>query len=268
MEYGAPLIHCFYNINHSDKLYSKLHATQKQSLAWVLNTTTINFKVNEGILGVLPIFERFSHLRTMFQHHIESLHPQNPLAIFLNSSIVWQSHVLLQHLRHDSEFSEFRQTSQDQSSDSLRNYLLSRRMNYLSRQKGILINYISLNARNQSLVDRIITSPTIFQREFISWRLGKLFMRNKCICGEGWHRGHINHLPDISWRISPKLFRLWTEEKKTMSENYTIIDFLLNHQEWDICHMVLKDYRQSFEMMKENNKRKEDESEGMISIII
>jgi len=68
-------------------------------------------------------------------------------------------------------------------------------------------------------------------------------MRNKCICGGQWNRKHLSHLPDILQRLSPKLRRLWTSEHQKMSTNYSIIDFLLNHQEWELTHSILNHYR-------------------------
>jgi len=243
MEYGAPLMHCFRQITGGIKLYVDLHEAQKSALAWVLNTSIVHYKVNQGILGVLPVDERFSHLRTMFQEHIRSLHQSNPLKVLLESQQNWKPNVLLRHLLGDSRYQQYLAEVYEPSPNALQAFLLSLRRDYIYQKGDILVNYVLPSARNRSLVDKVLYAPAKCQKEFISWRCGRLFMRNKCICGGQWNRKHLSHLPDILQRLSPKLRRLWTIEHQKMSTNYSIIDFLLNHQEWELTHSILNHYR-------------------------
>ena len=69
MEYGAPLINSFHKSVSTRDFYSSLQEAQKKTLAWVLSCSPVNYKVNEGILGILPVSERFCHLRTLFELH-------------------------------------------------------------------------------------------------------------------------------------------------------------------------------------------------------
>ena len=101
MEYGAPLIDSFHKADGSKQFYSHLQEAQKKALAWVLNCSPVNYKVNEGILGILPVSERYRHLRTLFQLHRLSLTSDNPLHVLLISSNRWNAQVMLMHLRSD-----------------------------------------------------------------------------------------------------------------------------------------------------------------------
>ena len=202
--------------------------------------------------------ERFSHLRTMFQAHIRSLHQSNPLKVLLESQQNWKSNVLLRHLLGDSRYQQYLADVYEPSPNALRAFLLSLRRDYIYKKGDILVNYVLPSARNRSLVDKVLYAPAKWQKEFISWRLGRLFMRNKCVCGGQWNRKHLSHLPDILQRLSPKLRRLWTDEHQKMSTNYSIIDFLLNHQEWELTHLILSQYRSILQDKPTSSVRNQD----------
>jgi len=252
MEYGAPLIDSFHKAVSSHDFYNSLYDAQKKSLAWVLGCSTTNYKVNEGILGVLPISKRFSHLRTLFELHRLSLTPNNPLHILLTSNDKWSTKIMLTHLRSNALYNKFIETENNDSKyrlQRLRAFLISERRQYINKNAGILVNYISPESRSSpSLVDKVISAPVLFQKTFISWRQGKMFYRSKCICGQSWTRGHISHLPTILERLSSKLQRDWNVKMLEQSKNFTVIDFLLNEGEWDLCYSILSFWRKSLEI--------------------
>src|SRR5437762_11551863 len=109
---------------------------------------------------------------------------------------------------------------------------------------GVLINYISPESRSSpTLVHKVLSAPFLFQKTFISWRQGKMFYRSKCTCGQSWTRGHISHLPTILDRLSSKLKRDWNVKMSEQNKNFTVIDFLLNEGEWDLCYSILSFWR-------------------------
>jgi len=117
-------------------------------------------------------------------------------------------------------------------------FLLSRRVGILSQSKSILVNYIHLTARSASLIDKVLLSPLPFQRTFLSWRRGSLFLNSICICKERWHRKHISCLP-IPQLISK--YRIdFDKVKGQHTKNFCEVDYLLNIQEWNYAWNALQ----------------------------
>jgi len=46
------------------------------------------------------------------------------------------------------------------------------------------------------------------------------------------------------------LRRDWHVKMSEQSKNFSVIDFLLNEREWDLCHSILTLWRQSLDMSK------------------
>ena len=150
-----------------------------------------------GILGASTTEERFSHLRCSFQLHLDYSSSMNPIRNLISSST---SRQFLYLLRSNSLYDQFNSsddlsTNYQQLKKLMSNFLLSRRSGILSQSKSILVQYIPLTARSNSLIDKVLLSPIQFQRTFLSWRRGSLFLNSICICKERCHRKHISCLP-------------------------------------------------------------------------
>src|SRR5579859_2282072 len=78
--------------------YKSLDLVEKESIAWVLRVQSGIHNTNRCVLGALPVDERFSHLRTMFEEHLRTLNSDNPLRKLLNSGGIFNSNELLFHL--------------------------------------------------------------------------------------------------------------------------------------------------------------------------
>jgi hypothetical protein len=248
LEYGAPLIHAFY---HDRGKYDQLQKLQNESFAWIFNTNLRQFKVLEGILGMLSIKERFTQLRCSFQLHLSFSTATNPIRPLIESSSS------LRCLRNDRLFTEFLSTpelptTQQGMRDSLFQFLLSRRSGIISRSTSILVNYISPQSRTTALVDKTLSAPTQYQRLLLSWRRGTLFLRRQCICGVSWNRGHIKCLPKVD--LSGELSELYNEMRQEHSKNFCEVDFLLNVGEWKMAQEVLKVWEQVFEVKEDSRQ--------------
>src|SRR5579859_17280 len=103
MEYGAPLIHCFKVSSKQRDFYKSLDVVEKESIAWVLRAQSGIHNTNRCVFGALPVDERFSHLRTMFEEHIRTLNSDNPLHKLLNSGWRFNSNELLFHLSKETK---------------------------------------------------------------------------------------------------------------------------------------------------------------------
>ena len=89
MEYGAPLIKAFMDKHSNDTLLKNLQTLQNRALSWVLCAPDDSRMLNlhEGILGCLPVKERFTHLRCRFQFHLDQSFPDNPLRRILSNRL-------------------------------------------------------------------------------------------------------------------------------------------------------------------------------------
>jgi hypothetical protein len=129
-------------------------------------------------------------------------------------------------------------------------FLLSRRWGIVEKSSSVMVRYVPKSARTNALVDKTLMAPPRYQRMFLSWRQGTLFLQVPCICGERWHRGHISCLPKIvlSDEHNVKYMLSRAEELKNLCE----IDFLLNIQEWDLAYENLEIWSKKLGSMKSN----------------
>jgi Reverse transcriptase (RNA-dependent DNA polymerase) len=152
MEYGAPLVKAFSDMRQKPKFFEPLQSLQNRAFAWILDATDKHYRVNQGIVGALPIYERFSHLRSRFQFHLDYSDPENPLRRILDDKSIFFTH-LASYLRKDSLYNTFKQTDQYSQievpdkkslSQSLSKFLLSSRVSYIENQATILLKYLTL----------------------------------------------------------------------------------------------------------------------------
>jgi hypothetical protein len=229
LEYGAPL-----TFEYSDsKLFNALQDVQNAAFAWIFSTDVKRVKVLQGILGALPIELRFSHLRCSFQLHIDHSDKDNPLRKLIRASTV---NDYIYRLRSDRLYNDFLSLPKLPPDyrllkSKMSDFLLSRRSGFLSTSKSVLVNYIPLTARTDSLIDKTFNAPIQFQRRFLTWRRGTMFFGMKCICGQPWTRQHIPCLSPIV--LTPKLDSKFNECHTKFSKNFSRLDFLLNVQAWD-----------------------------------
>ena len=141
MEYGAPLIHCFKVSAKQSNFYMSMDFVEKESIAWVLSSQTRIHNMNRSVLGALPVDERFSHLRTMFEEHLSTLNSDNPLRKLLDSGIKFTSKELLFHLSKDKRYQGYLRVVDEPSPAALRSYLLRLRQEFIYRKGGILVSY-------------------------------------------------------------------------------------------------------------------------------
>jgi hypothetical protein len=124
-------------------------------------------------------------------------------------------------------------------------FLRSQRSRIILQSKSILVNYISKDARTDGLIDRVFTAPIQYQRLFLSWRRGTLFLNKKCICGERWHRGHISCLTKVTLTFKHRMEFIKYQEKH--SKNFCELDYLLNIQRWNFAFDVIKSWQKDLD---------------------
>lgn len=240
LEYGAPLTFGFKQFIQSKTLLDSLQKLQDEIVCWIFNAGIKKIKALNGILGILTVDHRFSHLRCRFQLHLHQSAIVNPIRSLISLSNSCQ---YLSSLRTNTLFDEFMRSpllpsTHHELKKSLSDFLLSRRSAILSQSSSVLVNYIPFTARSLSLIDKVLFSPIQFQRMFLSWRRGSLFLNSICLCKQRWHRGHINCLPPITL---PTRFEIsFKEVKCNFTKNFCEIDFLLNKQEWDLVWNILQ----------------------------
>lgn len=245
LEYGAPLIYAFKNYTKFKDLLIPIENLRTEAIAWIFNANIRKAKILNGILGTLSVEQRFSHLRCSFQLHPECSAQSNPVHRLISTSKTDQ---YLFTLLTDKLYGQFKAQSDLPSSylelkQYMSQFLLSRRSGIISQSKSVLINYIPKTARTDGLVDRVLTAPIQYQRTFLSWRRGSLFLNSKCICQERWHRGHIPCLPNP--RLTFKHQIEYLKCKAEMSKNFCKLDYLLNVQEWDLAFEVIKSWQKA-----------------------
>ena len=249
MEYGAPLVKAFVD-KHSDlSLLNELQITQNRALAWILCATDVTkHNTHQGILGVLHVNDRFTHLRCRFQLHLDQSFHHNPLRQILRNplmtigKLIGQLHrdTLYDGFKRSSEYMEVKQHYKDLDSELLYQYLLSLRTSHLHNLKlgRSLLQCISARSRTERLTDKVLYAPPTFQREFVAWRRGTLFWNQRCICGNlRWNRGHVEHMPYVG--LPRKLRRAFDDEKLLRPDHFNVIDFLLNEGKWELAHNIL-----------------------------
>ena len=143
--------------------------------------------------------------------------PLFPFQIHLNI------YLLYEQIRFSMNLCDLLPSTHHELKKSLSDFLLSRRSAILSQSFSVLVNYIPFTARSLSLIDKVLFSPIQFQRMFLSWRRGSLFLNSICLCKQRWHRGHINCLPPITL---PTRFEIsFKEVKCNFTKNFCEIDF-------------------------------------------
>jgi len=237
LEYGAPLIQSFLR---TKKNYDSIQQLQNNAVAWIFNSSAGHIKVLEGILGVLSVGQRFSHLRCSFQLHLENTTEDNPVRSLIRSS---QN---LSCLRNDKLYTEFQSSSDLPSSypelkQAMSMFLLTRRTLIISQMKSNLVHYIAKTSRTSGLVDKVLTSPVRYQRMLLAWRRGILFLLHKCVCGNPWNRGHIPCLSKVTLSIEHNME--FEKCRGEYSKNFCEVDYLLNVGEWDLVFKILKGWQ-------------------------
>jgi hypothetical protein len=160
----------------------------------------------------------------------------NPLRRLITSSIE------LSPLRRNKLYDQFLEISElptDHKAlqQKMSEFLRSQRSKVVIGSSSILVRYIPLSARTIGLVDKALTAPLQYQRLFLLWRHGGLFLLNVCVCGERWHRGHIPCLPVIE--LFKEQEEEFVKEKETYGKNFCKLDYLLNHCEWKMAFEVI-----------------------------
>ena len=115
----------------------------------------------------------------------------------------------------------------------------------------MLVNYIVSGSRTERLVDRTLLSPIQYQRTFLAWRRGSLFLNQTCVCGERWHRGHISCLPKVT--LSDGMQDDFGRCKEKQSKNFCELDYLLNVQEWSLAFEWIQLWKKTLEAPKQSS---------------
>jgi len=236
LEYGAPLTVSF----ESKDILRPIQKLQDEAIAWIFNTNVNKVKVLYGILGALSVEDRFSHLRCGFQLHLDHSFLSNPIRT-------------LSIFQVDKLYQQFVGTvpgvlSYSQLKLAMTDFLLSRRSGILGRSKSVLVKYITSDSRTEGLLDRVLLSPIQYQRMFLSWRRGSLFLNQTCVCKERWHRGHIPCLPKGT--LSVELQEDFVRCKENQSKNFCEVDFLLNVQEWSVAFEWMQLWKRTLDSAK------------------
>jgi hypothetical protein len=247
MEYGAPLLLAYGDFRncHSD-IYQPLQFIQDQALAWIFSTDSKHYRIYRDILGILPISDRFMHLRCRYQFHLENSFEQNPLRPILVDVLdilgkfvsQFRSYPLYDQFKRSDFYLNDKLRTRQSISKSLFDYLLSLRLHYIQCQSKLL-SYITPQARTKNLNDKVFKAPSSFQIDFIAWRRGARFLSFICVCGKRWNRGHIRCLPII---LSLNLEMDFQKEKREIGPDFERLDFLLNHEQWDLAHSIIEDW--------------------------
>jgi hypothetical protein len=247
LEYGAPLIYAFKEYTKTNHLLTPIQKIQDEAIAWVFNANVNKIRVLEGIVGALTVERRFSHLRCSFQLHLDHTTECNPIRTLISLS---NSSQYIFTLRTDKLYEQFKSNSVLSSThfelkNGMSDFLRSQRSRIILQSKSILVNYISKDARTDGLIDRVFTAPIQYQRLFLSWRRGTLFLNKKCICGERWHRGHISCLTKVTLTFKHRMEFIKYQEKH--SKNFCELDYLLNIQRWNFAFDVIKSWQKDLD---------------------
>jgi hypothetical protein len=193
-----------------------------------------------GILGELPVTERFTHLHARFQLHLEQSNSDNPLRSLVQGARLGE---FLTCLRSDELYSQFTREANldpypmDQKAVLYR-FLLQRWMAIVMGSGSTLVSYIPQSARPEGLLDKVFMAPAPRQRGFALWRRGALFLNLRCQCGGAWNRAHMRCMEQLD--LQSKLERKFEEVRADMPENFCRLGFLLNEQEWGDAIQIIE----------------------------
>jgi Reverse transcriptase (RNA-dependent DNA polymerase) len=246
MEYGAPLLKAYADARSDPTMLRPFQKIQDEAFAWTLSSSATRSRLNEGILGALPVDLRFAHLRCRFQFHLDQSSAENPLRrILLDGPGILDKFIV--HFKKDALYDGFkrsrhrldlRETHKGALSDALASYLSSLRREYIHglAKDRRLLEYIT--HRTDGLVDRVLVAPPTYQRDFLAWRRGVSFLNRKCTCGELWTRGHLNCLP-MDVKVPAKLREDFGVERRNRGGSYELLDHLLNMGKWNLAHEII-----------------------------
>lgn len=243
MEYGAPLLKAYADARSDPTVLRPLQRIQDEAFAWILSSSVARPRLNEGILGALPVDLRFGHLRCRFQLHLDRSSVENPLRrILLDGPGILGRFVV--HFRKDALYDAFKRghdllaIPEGAQSDRLASYLSSLRQEYidgLTRDRPLLRH---ITSRTEGLVDRVLVAPPGYQGDFLAWRKGVSFLNRRCLCGKLWKRSHLDCLP-MDVELPAELRESFGVESQNRGGSYGLLDHLLNLGKWDLAHEII-----------------------------
>jgi hypothetical protein len=242
LEYGAPLTYAASQDRRG--LLSEFEDVQAEGMRWVFHGSSgRNHALMEGILGILPLAKRFSHLRCRFQLQLRNMADRNPLRDLVEGA---EPTRFLARFRSDPLFTAFsKEPFEGKPGPALDNFLLGRRREHIGGMRQTLLQNISPSSRTKGLLDKVFKAPPDVQLDFVLWRKGSLFLNRKCVCGKAWKRSHVACMPTVN--LSEEGEGEFRRDRAGMSENFNRLDWLLNNGEWALAGETIGRWRKSLE---------------------
>ncbi|GAB7357825.1 hypothetical protein MBLNU459_g1213t2 [Dothideomycetes sp. NU459] len=194
-EYGAPLVHAWCRQRGNKRVFKQAIRRHSGLLAWIANVKTASRdNVTMNLCGLLPLLERFSHLRTAYQWTLERSGADNPLVKLLG--LVSPTHPkpylrFLHHLSVDEGWKRFKTAGNFQPSvpRALRRFLADARKEVISKtsQKAHITAIIPMDSRKVpglALADISLAAPASYSDVLFQYRRGTFMFSFKCPCGE------------------------------------------------------------------------------------
>jgi len=240
-EFGAPLVDCWRR--QHPKAFTRAIEPWKKLMTWINGGSKSRANATSNLLGLIPLSNRFQHLRTQYQLVLQSLSPDNPLRLLLTSRTYVSN--FLSALRRDAAFDDF---IGQVSKPSLQTYLRKQRQATITHEvsKNKLTQIIPLECRRVlglHLADVALSAPTAHQRLLFTYRLSQFRVRKTCACGKPYLRTH----ETCSFLPHPvQLSKQDRQEKAVMISNLstedckvTDVDYLLNKGRLDEAIRIL-----------------------------
>jgi hypothetical protein len=247
IEYCLPLLSKWIKKqkNHSKEYMEQLSTCHKEGLFWVFDRSSPR-NLLECISGLGQHEFRIEQLELSLCLHLRQLHTSNPLAHMLNSyHLSASSNSIVMECKQSQLYRKWLIYKRDEKFPlKFKTWLKHEKELDLYSAPGILKHYIMARSRNRSGMDIMLTLPHSYNKNMLSWRCNRSFVRATCpICQQSFDRGHMvscNIILSLELAISKDLSN--SQYSKDISQimkkigktkGYTLLDFYLNNLDYE-----------------------------------
>jgi len=246
------------------ELLEGMKTFDEKALCWIFKLNKVTSANLLRIMSsIMSTADRLQYLTESSFLHFKTLHKDNPARQFdFEATPFRKGKSVLYTLNQppDSYLQMSQCQPQEISRSTFKIFLKNLYLRQLQQGRTILQKYvINVDAGKPFKIDRVLfIEDPIVRRKAIQWRLNRLWLRYKCaVCDDHFNRAHISRCSYEWWTRSTwlssdeqLLFRkhqqMLLEENEDFQGHYTVLDFLLNVQNFEkfaqLTHLIENEF--------------------------
>jgi hypothetical protein len=245
-EYCSVLLYIYALKNPSNShILTLMKSQHEKALKWIFSRKKY-LKILDFLSDLGPWNHRMDCLRAGLTRSLQSMSPYNPLLkakpIFFQSS---SNYFILPECFKSSYWKEYQKVKYENPMKPLRFKTWSlRKLKSLMSCASLtsaLISYLRPSHYPYPVISFNIPSKLFF--DVLAWRTNQCLSRSICLCGSAFRRSHLDCVlitDQIYSTIleSPAFLQSRQIISSSHSANFTVLDFLLNKQDYDLFNVL------------------------------